>query len=62
MEKHGGGKVGSAGEERKGEDFLFFHVHFLASIVAFLKRLRSRTQSKLDAAAGLLKSLFTNQT
>lgn len=54
MEKHWGEKGGSAGEG-EGGDFLFFRV---ASIVAFLKRLWSRTQSKLDAVAGLLKSLF----
>ena len=40
---------------QKGGDFLFFHVAF---IVAFLKRLWSRTLSKLDAVAGLLKEFI----
>jgi len=60
-------RVRGAGRERGIEKiwqvgeggFLFSRVAF---IVAFLKRLWSRMQSKLDAVAGLLKSLFTNQT
>lgn len=49
------------GGGRRGRDFLFFRVAFVHCRVSQTPVV-TNAQSKLDAAAGLLKSLFTNHT